>query len=118
MTRPIFTFARGAPIGIGLRIDDAGAYDPSTLTTSMLLKKAVNMQPPPKTQAAAATFSVSYVPASGGNAAYWLGSLDAATAGALAVGSYVTDLELLQSGTPIAVTDYAVVVIAESVTPS
>lgn len=112
-----FSYQRGAPISVDLVIADPAGYDPASLTVMMRLKIAISNAVPPKTQAQAAVFSVSYVPPSGGQKGYWQGVISGATSAALGPGLYVTDGQIMSGVDTIEVTQPQLIRIKESVTP-
>lgn len=116
MRAPTFTYQRGEPIIVDVVVNDAGDYDPSSLTVAMALKAAVNGRVPPRTAEIVKNFTVSYVAASGSDPAYWRGTIAAADT-ALLSDMYAADAEISASGTVIEVTSPVMVFIAESVTP-
>lgn len=118
MIQTTFLFQRGEPIIVDLVINDQGSFDPASLVTQMRLKRAENNAPPPASSPAAAVFDIAFVPASGGKAPFWRGTIDAATSAGLEPGAFVTDAEILSGAAIIAVTDPLLIKIAESVTPA
>lgn len=111
----MFRFNRGEPIVLHAQIDDAGSYDPTTLT--VLADMKAGQFPPAASVAAAATFTPSFVAAANGNPAYWLLYIDAATSQNIAAGIYVADIEISSGGNAIKIIGPFNIVIQETVTP-
>lgn len=109
-----FVYQRGEPVTVHLVINDAAGYTPASLTVAMKVKPAVRKAPPPSSTAASATMTVTYTAASGDEEAYWTGT----TSAVLVPGLYVVDAEIKSGSTVIDVTDFALIEIRESVTPS
>lgn len=121
MSPATFTYQRGEPVTVDLVIDDAGAYSPSDLsqmTVSMRLKSAVSNLPPPKDTASVGDFTITFSAADGSEKAFWRGSLGGSNSQDLNPGSYVVDAEIKVGQQTIEVTDFVLIRINESVTPT
>ena len=70
MTLPIFRYPRGTPIAYDHVISGSMTLNPATVTVVQHLKPAAGQTVPPKTVASVATFTVSYIAATGGAAAF------------------------------------------------
>lgn len=114
-----FTFKRGAPISVELVIDDAGTYDPTTLTVTAKLKAALgNGSAPPPSVAALAAMDVAYTAPVSPAAGYWTLTVPDGALDNPPCGLYVVDAEIKSGADVLQVTDLIVIEIAESVTPA
>jgi hypothetical protein len=110
-----FTFKRGAPVTVQLRVDDAGNYDPAELVVTAKIKAALgNGSAPPPSMPAVAEMGVAFTPAATPDPAFWT----LTPSGPLACGLYIADAEIRLGGDVLQVTDPIVLSIAESVTPA
>ncbi len=116
MSAPRYTFRRGAPITLALRVTSSSS-DPSLFVATAKLKRAdYNADEPPASEAeTVATFAVTFRPAAGNDPARFMLVLDAEQTSSLPATLYVTDVAFALSGEVAAVSSPAVIDLKNSV---
>lgn len=104
---PVYTFARGEPIIIGRRVLSG---DPTGYELVAMVKPAPSAVPAAGV-APVATFTSTFVPASGTIAAHWLLTI----AAGLPAGRYATDARFEKDGQVQSISKPAFIVVTESV---
>jgi hypothetical protein len=109
-----YVFQRGETVSLALEAVSGDPLMVSAVTAAMKPLAPGRATPDPEA-AVAATFSVTFVAAGGGDPARWLLTLSAVESAALAAGSYAADARLVIGG-GVAITDMVRLRLEDAVT--